>query len=526
MILEKMNINRDIYILVVDDDPGLLKLIVKNLLKAGYYSEGISKGEDALEYIRKNPNAVLLLDHKLPDMTGSDIINILRDEGLHIPFIMMTGQGDERLAVEMMKLGAADYLVKDIDLIELLPGTIERLINTINIERKLKQAENEKKELQEKLNIAQKMELVGRLAGGVAHDFNNMLSVIISHADMGLLKLPKEDPLFSRLKEIKSAAIRSAELTRQLLYFSRKSESRAEIIDINLIIGEMLSMLKRLIGENIKLIFEPCKKIDMISIDTSQLDQIMGNLCVNARDAIKDTGEIIIKTDNTVLDEESCKKLLNCIPGEYVMISVQDDGCGIKEELLPKVFEPFYSTKDIGKGTGLGLSTVYGIVKQNKGYIDINSKVGRGTTIKVFFPRHSGNKPIKKEESEDEDIVRKYGTILLVEDEPMIMNITKSMLNEFGYEVLCASSPLKAIEIARKYTDNIHLLMTDIIMPGMNGRDLSNKIISLYPGIKVLFMSGYTADLLEKSNTAEKDHYFLQKPFSIMDLYRKLDEMG
>ncbi len=383
-------------------------------------------------------------------------------------------------------------------------------------QRRLAEAEHE--ELLKKLSQAQKMESIGRLAGGVAHDFNNMLGVIIGHAELVLDSLDKNSPFYSRIVEILKAANHSKEITRQLLAFARSQNVSPKVLDINEVIGKMLKMLHRLIGENICLEWIPGPKIWPVYIDTSQVSQILTNLLVNARDSIKDRGKITIKTVNVTLDEAFCCKNVGFSPGQYVRLSVSDNGSGMDSETLERIFEPFFTTKGTGRGTGLGLATVYGIVKQNKGIIDVNSKLGKGTRITIYLRRHEG-RPERQEPDSRRQVADGQGTtILLVEDEQMIMEVGASILNQLGYHVLTAPTPARALDLARKHSHKLDLLITDVIMPEMNGRELAQRIQLLCPGLKVLFMSGYTADVIAHQGVIDENVNFIQKPFSIDEL--------
>ena len=376
----------------------------------------------------------------------------------------------------------------------------------------------ERKKTEEQLRQAQKMESVGRLAGGVAHDFNNMLGVILGHAEMIMEQMDSSQPFFNNLQEIQTAAQRSADLTRQLLAFARKQTISPKVLDLNKTVESILMMLRRLIGEDIDLAWLPGKKLWRINIDPSQIDQILANLCVNARDAISDTGKLTIETGTIVFDEVYCAQHEGFKPGEYILLAVSDNGCGMDTDTQNNIFEPFFTTKELGKGTGLGLATVYGIVKQNNGFINVYSEPDQGTTFKIYLPRHMGKTDQTREKKSVEPSVHGDETILLVEDEPAILNLTTMMLQRLGYTVLAASTPGETIRLAREHSGKIDLLMTDVVMPEMNGRDLAKKLLSLYPNLKRLFMSGYTANVIAHHGVLDEGVHFIQKPFSKKDL--------
>jgi two-component system, cell cycle sensor histidine kinase and response regulator CckA len=388
-----------------------------------------------------------------------------------------------------------------------------------------KRAEVEREDLEAKLRQAQKMESVGRLAGGVAHDFNNMLGVIIGHAEMAIEGVDRSSTIYASLKEIREAGERSADLTRQLLAFARKQTISPKVVDLNKTVQGMLSMLKRLIGEDIDLKWIPGKDMWPVRVDPSQIDQILANLCVNARDAIADVGKISIETATVELDETSCLDLPEVMPGEYVLLSVSDNGCGVDSDTLCKIFEPFFTTKQPSQGTGLGLATVYGAVKQNEGFIDVQSVVGQGTTFTIYFPRYRDKAETLKEDTKDLPTGRGHETILLVEDETAVLEMTKIMLERLGYKVLAAKEPAEAIRLAREHVGKIDLLLTDVVMPEMNGRDLAKNILSLYPHLKRLFVSGYTANIISPHGVLDEGVNFIQKPFSREQLGAKVRDV-
>ncbi len=387
-----------------------------------------------------------------------------------------------------------------------------------------KQAEAERDKLQDQLLQSQKMEAIGRLAGGVAHDFNNMLNVILGYTELVLERISPDDPLYEDLKEIFDAGRRSIEITRQLLAFARKQTIMPRALHINETVEKMFKMLRRLIGENIALTWHPGAGLWYVYMDPAQIDQILANLLVNARDAIGGAGKITIETDNVVLEKNYCAEHADFTPGDFVLISVSDNGRGMDKETINRLFEPFFTTKDIGEGTGLGLATVYGIVKQNNGFINVYSEPGQGTTFKIYLPRHSGAAEVV-EEQHPVDIPAGHGeTVLVVEDENAVLKLAGKILTSLGYTVLAALNPKAALKTAAEYGGNIDLLMTDVVMPEMNGRDLAGKLRSLYPDIRVLFMSGYTANVIARQGILEDGVNFIQKPFNKKDLAGKIRE--
>ena len=382
-----------------------------------------------------------------------------------------------------------------------------------------KHHEREREKLQSQLIQAQKMESVGRLAGGVAHDFNNMLSVIIGFTELTLEKATLDVSLREDLTEVLNAGKRSANITRQLLAFARKQTIDPRLLDVNDTVEGMLKMLRRLIGEDIDLSWRPGPGRMPVFMDPSQLDQLLANLCVNARDAIGGVGKITIETDHVNFDEEYCADHAGFIPGEFILLAVSDDGCGMDEQTLKNIFEPFFTTKVVGQGTGLGLSTVFGIVRQNEGFINVYSEPGKGTTFKIYLPPHNSGDGTGIKALQTAEIPAGLGeTVLVVEDEIPVLKLAQNILAGLGYTVLIAPTPGKALAIAQAHAGGIHLLLTDVVMPEMNGRELAENLQTHYPDLKVLFMSGYTANVIAHRGVLNKGVNFIQKPFSSRDL--------
>ncbi len=374
------------------------------------------------------------------------------------------------------------------------------------------------KKIEDQLRQAQKLESVGRLAGGVAHDYNNALSVIIGFAELALDDAPPDSLLRANLDEILKAAHNATDITRQLLTFARKQKVDPRILNLNTVVENMLKMLRRLIGEDIDLVWQPGADLWPVLIDPSQVNQILANLSVNARDAIKGVGKITIGTQNAGIDEVYCAGYPDFIPGDFVHLTVSDNGCGMDKLILEKIFEPFFTTKSADKGTGLGLSTVYGIAKQNKGFINVYSEPGHGTTFSLYLPRHEGDIAEVRESNEKGTLTGQGETILIVEDDQPFLKLTQKILQRLGYSLLTANTPSEALRLAGEYAGRIHLLITDVIMPEMDGRELAERIDTLRPGIKHMFMSGYTADIVFHRGKLDAAAHLLLKPFSKSDL--------
>jgi two-component system cell cycle sensor histidine kinase/response regulator CckA len=387
-----------------------------------------------------------------------------------------------------------------------------------------KHHETERALLQEQLTQAQKLESIGRLAGGIAHDFNNMLGVILGHVELALEQVTPTQPIHDDLEEIHKAAQRSADITRRLLAFARRQTVSPEVLDINETVAGTLKMIRRLIGEDIELIWAPGKDLPSIRMDPTQVDQILANLCVNSRDAISGVGKLVIETAAVEFSDEDCDSHPDFSPGNFIMLSVSDNGCGMGKEVFEHIFEPFFTTKGPGKGTGLGLATVFGIVKQNNGFIQVNTKKGQGSTFIIYLPVFEGKTSGPRKDDRPEKAAGGGETVLLVEDEEAILGLAHTILRKLGYRVVTAATPGEAIRRAADCRHPIELLITDIVMPEMNGKDLADQIRKIMPGLKCLFMSGYSAELIGPKGELGGGVHFIQKPFTIQQLALKVQE--
>lgn len=387
-------------------------------------------------------------------------------------------------------------------------------------ERKLGEAE--RADLQLQLAQAQKMDSIGRLAGGVVHDFNNMLGVIIGRSEMALSNAGEDPSLKADLQAILKVARHSADLSRKLMAFARMQGGSEKMVDLNEILEDMLGMLRHLIGENIELDWRPGDGLWPVKMDSSQVNQILVNLCVNSRDAIGDVGRITIETENVSIDRAVCGAHSGQRPGDYVRISFSDSGCGIDPKILDCIFEPFFTTKKIGQGTGLGLSTVYGIVKQNNGLIDVSSEPGKGASFRICLPGYYGGADRIPAEARRLTALQGDEAILLVEDESTMLEMTAMLLKKMGHTVFTASDASEAIQLMEANPKGIQLLITDVVMPGMNGKDLADELLLREPDLKCLFMSGYAADKLPHHTKFDGAVSFLQKPFTLNDLMARV----
>lgn len=510
-----------IKVLLIDDDEDDYMITRDLLLDAEaleYELEWVSTYDLGKAAIKEAHHDIFLIDYRLGERDGMQLLHEALDEGCTAPIILLTGQGDREVDMEAMKAGAADYLVKgQIDHI-----LLERSIRH-SIERKALELEHVA--LEEQLLQAQKLESVGQLAGGIAHDFNNLMTPIIGYAQMGLTSLPKENRERLYLEEILKAADRATNLIQQLLAFSRRQVIEMKVVNLNDLLVNINLMLERLIGEDVELVMLPSESIGAVKVDPTQIEQVIVNLAVNARDAMPEGGTLIIETTNVEFHEEDLKNHPDMTAGRYVMMAVSDTGNGMSEEVQSHIFEPFYTTKEKGKGTGLGLSTCYGIIAQNEGNIWVYSEIGSGTTFKVYLPILKGahqsfaqpDKPLSNV------LPRGTETVLLVEDEAQVRELTARILKQQGYTVLEAANGVEALSVASQHPNgDIDLLLTDVVMPLIGGRELSTKLKNIHPEVKVIYTSGYTDEAVIRHGMLEPGTDFVQKPYSLAGLTQKI----
>ncbi len=485
---------------------------------------GIFVADENGHYLEINPAACLITGYSREELLGMTILDIVSPELVDLniqKFSQLKLTGCLKFELEFVhKSGRSGCM-----LLSAVKLPDSRYMGFATDITEAKKAEQEKAVLEAQLQQAQKMESVGRLAGGVAHDFNNMLGVILGHADMALMGMDPSEPFYADFMEIRHAAERSADLTRQLLAFARKQTVSPRRLDLNEIVESMFKMLQRLIGEDISLIWKPEENLWKVNVDPSQIDQILANLCVNARDSIVNIGSITIETKNISAFTNLNSYHADFEPGEYVCLSVSDDGCGMDKNTQLQIFEPFFTTKGIGEGTGLGLSSVYGAVKQNNGYINVYSEPGLGSKFSIYLPRYMEIVEPVSDIALPELITTGHETILLVEDEESILRMAAKMLEIKGYTVLQANTPEEALQLAAENSEVIKLLITDVVMPEINGRDLAKQLLTLYPQFKALFMSGYTADVIARRGVLDHGVSYIQKPFSLNELSLKVREV-
>jgi signal transduction histidine kinase len=497
-------------VLIVDDSEDDAELLVLELKRRGFApSAGRVETAAALNAALSTGRwEIVLSDYNMPGFTGSEALAIVKAHAPDVPFILVSGSIGEEHAVEAMRAGASDFVGK---------SNLHRLAPVV--ERELREAQHrvEQRTMSEALvesrnqfRHVQKLEAVGRLAGGIAHDFNNLLTAILGYADLLLSDLPADDRHRADVEEIRRAGARAADLTRQLLAFSRQQVLDLAVVSLNDVITDTQRLLSRVIGEDVVLERRCEEALWYVKADRTQVVQILMNLAVNARDAMPQGGTLTMTTANVLVEAQGRHNPL-VRPGPYAVVEVRDTGEGIPPDVLPRIFEPFFTTKDAGKGTGLGLSTVYGIVKQSEGFIFVDSTPGKGTVFTIYFPQTLERlvQDARPEVSEGPD---GHETILVVDDEPSVRELTARVLRQAGYRVIVASGPEAACQALADHDGPLDLLLTDIVLPGGNGRTLAKQLVAARPGLRVLFMSGFTGDVSYLGGRPDGD--LLVKPFS------------
>jgi two-component system cell cycle sensor histidine kinase/response regulator CckA len=460
---------------------------------------------------------LIISDYTLPAFDGLSAIETAREKWPDVPFILVSGTLGEERAVDSLKSGATDYVVKE-HLFRLAPA----------VRRAMQEVEErvERRRLEAQFIEAQKMEVIGLLASGVAHDFNNILAVIIGYSDLLASDLGLDSPLRKYTEEIRHASERAAGLTRQLLVFCRKQTVLSVVLDLNDVLKDLDKMLRRLVDENIQMTIIPGKQIGHVRADSGYVGQVLMNLAVNARDAMPHGGRLTIATSDVTLDENYARAHSEAIPGEYVMLSVSDTGTGITKEVRALLFEAFFTTKPMGKGTGLGLATCRTIVQQSGGHIGVYSEVGKGATFKVYFPRVVERLAVVPKPIQTGPLPRGTETLMVVEDEPSVRHLARGILEKQGYQVLSAANGQEALHVAREHQGSpIRLVVTDVIMPLMGGKVMAEWLKTTDPNLKVLFTSGYTDDTITRHGVLDSGVEFLPKPYTPANLARKVREL-
>ena len=527
-------------LLAVDDKPD--NLYVLESLVAEHLPDcelvKATSAEEGLTVAREQDLEGAVVDVQMPGMSGIEMCRWLKREErtADVPVILITAhRTDAALKAEGLQAGADDFLTKPIDNVELVAKikvmlrikSTEDALRAMNaqLEERVAQRTQELREREEQLRQSQKLEAIGRLAGGVAHDFNNILTGIKGYARFAQGEMEEGTRSYGDIAEVLGLADKATELTRQLLAFSRRQTLKPVVTNVNALISNLLKMLERLIGEDIDMRFVPALFVRNVNVDPGQIEQVLMNLVVNARDAMPKGGKLVIETADVMLCEAYASAHVGVKPGMYSMISVSDTGCGMDRATRERAFEPFFTTKEVGRGTGLGLSTAYGIVKQHGGNIWVYGEPGQGTTFKVYLPSVAEGVEVEAAEASQEESPRGTETILLVEDDGAVLAVGERMLRAQGYEVLTASCPAEAKEVESQHDGRLNLLLTDVVMPGSSGRVLFDDLREKRQDLKVLYTSGYTDAGIVHHGVLDPGTPFLQKPFTAERLRRTVREV-
>jgi len=507
-------VNEPLRLLHLEDSPADAELVSATLAEGGIpcVSRRVDTRAAFVAALKEGTVDLILADYSLPGFDGMSALALARQQAPDVPFLFVSAVIGEELAIDAMHYGATDYVLKQ-RLGRLVPS-VQRAIRERDARIERQRAEDALRQSEKQLRQAQKMEAVGRLAGGIAHDFNNLLTVIMGYSHVLAAELGPNHPLRPKIEETQKAGDRAATLIRQLLAFSRKQPLEPKVLSLNHVVSNLEGMLQRLIGADIRLSITLDPSNGQVRGDQAQLEQVLMNLVVNARDAMANGGILTIQTSRVQLTTSPTYHVRPLQPGPYVKLSVSDTGCGMDRETQSHIFEPFFTTKEEGKGSGLGLSTVFGIVTQSGGGIDVTSRLSRGTRFDIYLPCVEKELLRQAQPAGDEGVRRGTETILLVEDDPSVRVLVSDELRKLGYTVVEAKNGVEACLVASQQVGSIHLLLTDMVMPGMGGRELAQNLTVIKPDLRILFMSGYTDDVGILAGQEDGTSAFLQKPFT------------
>jgi two-component system cell cycle sensor histidine kinase/response regulator CckA len=510
-------------ILIIEDNPDDISIMKRQLAKYHLHMDFATSGEEGLEKLKGKSYDIVVADYAMPGMTGLDVLDKMKQDGYDIPLVMVTSAGSPKIAVEAMKKGAYDYLVKSLDpgWLEMFPSVIHNSVEKYRMIKEKERTEKEKKELETRLQQAQKMEAIGTLAGGIAHDFNNLLMGIQGNVSLMLLDIDSTHPHYERLKNVEKQTQRGAKLTGELLGYARKGRYEIKPVDLNQLVEETSETFGRTRKE-VVIHRDLAEDSLAIEADEGQIEQVLLNLYINAADAMPGGGDLILKTIN-VTHKHIKGKLYDPNPGNYVLLTVSDEGMGMSKETMERIFEPFFTTKETGRGTGLGLASVYGIIRGHGGYVDVGSKKGQGSTFSIYLP--ATKKKVRKPAKTHKEFIQGTGTLLLVDDEEVILEVGQSLLEAVGYRVFTAMNGQEAIEVYKKNRDAIDIVLLDMVMPIMGGGELYDRLKEINPDIKVILSSGYSIDGQATEILRRGCDGFIQKPFKVSDLYAKIEEI-
>ncbi len=511
--------NKPICVLIVEDSEDDAFFLLREIRRGGYdpSHRRVDTPEAMKSALSDDSWDIVLIDHVMPLFSGPAALALLKESGLDLPAIIVSGVIGEDAAVDAMRAGARDYILKD---------RLNRMVPAIDRELGESRQRKDLKAMQEHVFQSQKMETVGRLAGGIAHDFNNMLTAILGYTYSGIRDLPEGDHRRLYFEEIQKAAERAANLTQQLLAFSRRQIIEPKIVDLNRLVVDTSTMIRSVIGEGIELVTLLEPDLYNVEVDSGQMARMLINLATNVRDAMPQGGKLTVETNKVTVGQGANGTGNSVAPGDYTLLTISDNGVGISPEDKEHLFEPFFTTKEVGKGTGLGLATCFGIVEQNGGRIEVDSDLDRGTTFRIHLPRVPDEEPPVPVADEPVNLHRGTETVLIVEDEPLVRNMVVRILFEQGYRVLETSNGEEALRVVKSHVgENIHLPLTDLVMPQMGGKDLAEQLNTLRPNTKVLLTSGYSNDLVFQNGELGGNVSFIQKPFMPADLVAKVQEV-
>ena len=489
-----------------EDDAALLLLLLR---QADYEInfERVDSAKGLKEALTKKWD-IVISDHAMPNFSGSDALEMVRAQDNEVPFLFVSGTIGEDVATDAMRDGAQDYVMKT---------NLKRLVPAVARELRESADRRERKRLELHVHQLQRFESIGRLAGGVAHDFNNILGAILGWAELGGDETTPGTRLNERFQKIREQALRAGKLTSQLLAFGRKQILQPRKVNLNVLVEEEMNLLRRVIGENIEIQVQSAADLHATEVDPTQLEQVIMNLCLNARDAMEAGGRLRIETQNVEIDAAFCRDYAYALPGSYVLLTVTDTGIGMDAETIEHIFEPFFTTKELGKGTGLGLATVYGIVKQHGGYIFASSEPGNGTAFRVYLPATAGD-PERREVASRDKPLRGTETILLAEDHEGLRDTAREMLQSLGYHIMAAPNGSMAVELFKSNADQIDLIVMDVVMPFMSGPEAYLEMSAVRPGVRVIFTTGYTSEARLLVSMLEKGAAILHKPYTLTSL--------
>jgi two-component system cell cycle sensor histidine kinase/response regulator CckA len=501
-------------LLHLEDNPVDAELITATLMEGNIpcQSQLVDTRQAFVAALKEGRMDLILADYSIPSFDGMTALILARQHCPDVPFLFVSATIGEELAIDAMHQGATDYVLKQ-RLGRLVPS-VQRALRELDDRAERKRAEEALRQSEKQFRQSQKMEAVGRLAGGIAHDFNNLLTIIMGYSQVLLTELGPQHPLRGKIEETLKAGERAATLIRQLLTFSRKQSLDPKILSLNTAVTSLESLLRRLIGEDIQFVSKLDPTNGRLRADQAQLEQVLVNLVVNARDAMPKGGTLTIETAQVELTRSPVYHLTSLPPGPYVRLAVSDTGCGMDRMTQSHIFEPFFTTKGEGKGSGLGLSTVFGIVTQSGGAIDVTSRVGHGTRFDLYFPSVESDLLTTAPTQPLGQPQRGTETILLVEDEPSVRTLMRDELRKLGYRVVEAKNGVEACLLATQQAASLQLLLTDVVMPGMGGRELAQHLTVIKPDLRTLFISGYMDDVGIMAGQEEGTSSFLQKPFT------------